>query len=122
MKKIALIFICAVMLFTVTGCSSTPKEAATNDARDLDYFKKAFIDAGYILEKESVPAYVLINAYDGILFNVGLDVVKIYQFKNEETYNQAVQNFAFIEKCPKNGLFIAESSSKDLLEFFSTIK
>ena len=92
-----------------------------NDSRDIEYFKNAF-EKTYTLKDIDKPAYAAINASDGIIFYIDNDVVKIYQYKDEEKYKKALEDFAFVKTLPKNGMFVAESSSNKLLEFFKEIK
>jgi len=104
----------------VTPQTDTTTETAS--AISLESFVKAFEDAGYEVTDKDIPAFQMIQAVDGVIFYIDGSPVKIYQYADEDAYKKAVEGFPMLEDMTKNGLFVAESSSQELLEFFSTIK
>lgn len=100
--------------FVFTGCSKPPELT-------LEHFQNVYVNAGYEVKESEKPSFTMVNAKDGVMFYVGTEVVKIYEFKNVSDLEKQRKEFPFLADLPSKGRFVAESSSKELLEFFTTI-
>lgn len=98
--------------------------------KTLDYFVEAFESAGYAVQDVGKPYYSMINALDGVIFNIGepgvdenATAVKIYQYKNKKDMEKAIKDFPMMEEWAINGLFIYEMhEDENIKEFFLSIE
>ena len=90
MKKLLIILITVMLMFTLTACGN--EEAGIEDNRTSEHFLQAFEDAGYELidmrEQEQPGIVQIIRAVDCVVFNLMLEgesiLVELWQFDNEE--------------------------------------
>jgi len=118
--KTVKIFLAAVLIGSLlTSCTNE------TDTRTFDDFLEAFAvaveQAGYTGEDDGSPAYQMIGAKDGVMAYFNGKVFKIYQYENEKAYKQALKDFPIVKSMTRNGLFVAESNSEELLEIFKSI-
>lgn len=122
MKKTIFFLLTALMVSLLTSCTNE------TDTRTFDDFLEAFNVAFGDLDDDddNKPFYSMIGAKDAVLVEffsgkVRGEVLKIYQYENEKIYKQASKDFPIVKYMAKNGLFVAESNSEELLEFFKGI-
>ena len=119
MKKhiltLVIIIFVIILAFTLTGCSNV------KDNRQLADFIDVYIQKGFSVDASQKPLFPLIGAIDGVIFYAGNSPVKIYQYKDEKSYNEALKQYPIIENFDKNGLFLLESSKEDIKEIFKSI-
>lgn len=113
MRKYIAIFLALILILSLAACSSGSK-----DDRTLETFKKAYTEAGVVLENEDVSLFEMIGAKDGILFYIDGQKVAIYEFKTEE----ALKDSALIANWPTNGRFSLETSNEEAITIFNGVK
>lgn len=127
-RKVAVCLIIAIMLVLSVGCNSntggaskeTGAKAEATDERSLDDFCQAYVDAGYMLD-QSQPAFELIGATDGTMFDVDDKVVKIYEYVSEKDLEAARKEYDLIADWPSNGKFLLETSNEKATEIFNSV-
>ena len=113
MKKYIAVLLAFVLTLSMAACSSGSK-----DKRTLETFKKAYTDAGMVLENEDVPLFKMIGAKDGILFYTDGQKVAVYEFETEK----ALKDSALISGWPANGRFALETSNAEAITVFNGVK
>ncbi|MBY9078309.1 hypothetical protein KIH86_17635 [Paenibacillus sp. HN-1] len=131
MKKFIMCLI-AVSMLAIAGCSSSGNEASD---LTMDKIIQAFNNSGEDVytgipseKKEGVdinkkPQYAAIKAKDGIMFNLGLSSVKIYEYKSSDDLKKAMDKYGDIfEGDSIKGRFLLETNNERAKEIFKSIK
>ncbi|MGZ9583101.1 hypothetical protein [Paenibacillus marinisediminis] len=117
MKRLTAMFCVALMVLALAACGG---EKADN--RTMDVFVKAFQDAGYEVDAGEKPLFDMIGATDGFMFNADNKVVKVYEFKDVKSMNDAQKkNEQLMAKWSANGKFMLETTSEKAAEVFKAI-
>ena len=75
------------------------------------------IDPGFTFD--SKPLFSMIGAVDGWMGYCNDEVVKIYEYSDDENYKEALETSSVIADWPKNGNFILETSNEDVIAVFT---
>ncbi|MEK4854787.1 hypothetical protein NST04_33465 [Paenibacillus sp. FSL H7-0756] len=131
MKKFwsGLLIVCLLLVFS--GCSSSNE----TDDLTMDKFIEAFNNSGEdissgmssdekdFVDKEKKPMYQMIGAKDGVIFDIGKDVVKLYEYESNAKIKKAVKSFdPLMEDWPIRGKFILETHNEKAIEIFNNVK
>lgn len=131
MKKFwsGLLIVCLLLVFS--GCS-TSNEA---DALTMDKFIEAFNNSGEeisskatsdakdIIDKENKPMYQMIGAADGVIFYLGNNPVKIYEYETVKKMKKAKDEFSpNMDDYPAKGRFVLETRNERAKEIFNSVK
>ncbi|NQX45348.1 hypothetical protein HQN87_08385 [Paenibacillus tritici] len=131
MKKFwsGLLIVCLLLVFS--GCSSS------NEADDLtmDKFIEAFNNSGEEIsstvpleenkgiDKNKKPKYEMIQANDGLIFYLGKNPVKIYEYETVEKLKKAKEKYSSImEDWSINGRFVLETKNERAKEIFNSVE
>ena len=128
MKKLLIVLISILLIFTLTACGN--EEVGIEDNRTLEHFVQAFRDAGYEIANVLGPfGPDPDGSIDSISFSImqnGTEVnaVIISQFDSEEALNRFYEDGKKTFNLTKNGLFImlAFFAKEDFDEFFIAIE
>lgn len=93
----------------------------STDVRTMEEFVQKFKDNGCDIDLNKKPLFAMIDAIDGVIFDIDNDVVKIYKYSNEENYNNAKNIYSFMETFEKNGLFVLETNNERAKQIFREI-
>ena len=118
--KTVKIFLATVLIGSLLTSCTNETDTRTFD-EFLDAFGTATEQARDGCDNDGEPAYEMIGAKDGVLLNCWGKVFKIYQYESEKAYKQALKDFPIVKSMAKNGLFVAESNSEELLAIFKSI-
>ena len=80
-----------------------------------------FKESGINVNLEEKPYFSMIGAKDGEMFYLDNSPVKLYEFKDEKSYKQALKNFSTLEQMPKKGLVVIDTNSSKALEIFNSL-
>ena len=136
MKKLLIILITVMLMFTLTACGNEEIEIGIEDSRTMEYFLQAFEDAGYELidiEEASLEVMQRTGAVNTVEFELMLKeerfTVVLRQFDNEDVLFQQYEHRAFLSEIGmgaviRNGMFLITMfpENQELLEFFITIR
>ena len=111
LKKTLLII--SIISLLIVGCG---KE---KDSRTLDDFTNLYKEAGYEVEMSDKPMYQLIYAKDAVMFYIGDDVVKIYEYDTKENMEKISkeEDTVFSNMCV-NGRFCMETTNDEYKSIF----
>ncbi len=119
-----------LLVFALAACSeempvseggSTSAVEQTPDY-SMDSFISAYEDAGATIDPERKPAYGMIGAVDGILFYNGSNPVKIYEYRTDEAYENALVNFPALAELNKKGNFVLDTNDERAKEIFNSVE
>ena len=87
MKKLLIVLISMLLIFTLTACGN--EEAGIEDNRTIEYFIQAFEDAGYEVRNLEFFGSGEEGRVDAVIFDIKLEdlseaIVTISHFYNEE--------------------------------------
>ena len=126
MKKLLLVLVSIMLMFTLTAC-----ETAEEDTRTIDHFHQAFEAAGYEILNPG-PMRSGGGDIDGIIFSILLDhndpnsdvAIIISQFDNEEALTREQRIGGGSPNIERNGMFLMliSPSGTELNEFFLAIE
>lgn len=114
MKRIRKIFIafCLIVILLLTSCGSENQNITITDIE----LAIQSVDPGFTFDEK--PLFQLIGAQDGWMgyaTHGSQIVVKVYQYKNESSYQEALKNYGeIIGNMPRVNGFILECSDKDI--------
>lgn len=116
-KKLLLMFMALVTCFTLMACGGEPEPQITID--DVTAAVQT-VDPDFVFDGK--PFYQMISADDGWIgyLYVGETryVVKVYQYLDDKTYEEAVEGFDIMEPWPKVGQFVLECDNPDVQAAF----
>ncbi|MEK3867685.1 hypothetical protein MHH60_29905 [Paenibacillus sp. FSL H7-0716] len=131
MKKVwsGLFIVCLVLVFA--GCSSSKEddnltmdkfiEAFNNSGEDINHDVDSGVEKG--IKKEKKPKYEMIDAKDGVIFNIANNTVKIYEYESNSKAKKAVEKYASIMgDWPVKGNFVLETNNQKAKEIFNSVK
>lgn len=116
MKKFTFILIASLLFLTGCGNKTRPSDFGFT----LNTAVRAFYDAGADINEDQRPLYELVNARDGAIFYFENDLVRIYEFENEEAYEKGVKELTILGTFPKRELLVIETKSEAAIEIFET--
>lgn len=109
-RKILAMCITLLMLVTLlSGCGGK---------FTLEKAIKQYQNYGVDISTQQKPYYKLIGAKDGVMFYMGGDVVKLYEFNSEAAYQKGLKILKEMKKYPKRDLVVLETNSKAAKEVF----
>ena len=110
--------ISAVLLifFLLTGCSQKiyPSDFGFTLRSALRLFEEQGIDTN----PAERPLFETINARNGAIFYVDEELVRIYEFTNEEDFKKGVKDLTILRTFPKRELLVIETLSEKAIEIF----
>lgn len=115
MKKFLLIFLGAA-LFVMTACANETKPL--ENGFNLQSAIRAFQKEGIEIDFEKRPLYELVNARDGVIFYYDDEVVRLYEFENETTYQKGIDHLSILQIFPKRELVVIETHSQKAIDLF----
>lgn len=134
-KFFSICLITIVMCLCLTGCGkkeSSKSADSSNTTQTLSTTVKTeltirdvlaeFENQGITVTLESKPYYTLIEANDGEMFYLDNDVVKLYEYKSIEDYNNAFEKYLSLQNMPHKGLVVLDTNSQTALNIFENIK
>ena len=110
-KRIIAVFVIVSIFLTACSSKFTLEKA-------IEQYEKYGVD---VSEKQK-PYYQMIGAKDGVMFYMGGDVVKIYEFASEADYQKGIKILKAMKKYPKKDLVVLDTDSKGAKEVFKKIK
>jgi len=66
--------------------------------------------------------YQMVGASDGVMFEIEGSVVKIYEFKSEEDYQEQKEKYDLIKDMPVKGRFVLDTNNSKAIEIFNKIE
>ncbi|WP_438497171.1 hypothetical protein [Paenibacillus sp. IHBB 3054] len=131
MKKFwsGLFIVCLMLVFA--SCSSSKEadnlsmdkfiEAFNNSGEDINHDVDSGVEKG--VDKEKKPMYEMIDAKDGVIFNIGNKTVKIYEYESNAKAKKAVEKYdSIMEDWPVKGNFVLETNNEKAEEIFNSVK
>ena len=82
---------------------------------------KKYKEKGIKAEKET-PSYEAIFAKNGVIFYIGDEPVKIYEFENEEMFEAGSEALAGLRDMPRKGLLVLETANERAIEIFNELR
>ena len=131
MKKLLVVLIAVMLMFTLTACGN--EEVRIEDNRTLEHFVQAFEDAGFEV-RNAEPIGVGTGQVDNVMFEIMLEdieaIIGISQFDNEEALARYYRNGGGTPNIATNGLFAMRSIFErdtarlraEINEFFTAIE
>ncbi|MBO9600179.1 MAG: hypothetical protein J7559_20460 [Cohnella sp.] len=113
------------MVAAETPAAGSPSaDAATaKEIEKLEDLIKVFTDAGVEVDPNEQPLFQLIGAQNGVMFYMEDNkVVKIYEYKDTDSLEEAVKQFEMAKDWPTNGRFLLETTSDKAKELFAGSK
>ena len=117
MKKLLLVLISILLIFTLTACGGNDEVVRPT----LEDAINAFVAAGIEVDPDEKPFYQELRASDAVMFEIGVHVVRIYEYVDIDTLNQAIVDFEFMQDYPVNGLLVLETTSQQAIEIFESL-
>lgn len=103
--------------------SPAAETATTTAIESLDDLIKVFTDAGIEVDPSEQPLFQMIGAQNGVIFYMEDNkVVKIYEYKDADSLEEAVKQFEMAKDWPANGRFLLETTSDKAKELFAGAK
>jgi len=111
---------------SITNESSMRKESNKTKERSssmtMDDVLNTFRDNGITVELKDKPLYQMVGASDGVMFEIEGSVVKIYEFKSEEDYQEQKEKYDLIKDMPVKGRFVLDTNNSKAIEIFNKIE
>lgn len=119
MKKFCSLSILLICLLLLSACgNSSGKNISIGDIEAALQEK----DQSFAFDTEEKPMYQLIGAADGwIGYFEGTHPVKVYQFKDNASYKEALKQYDMMEPWPVVGNFVLETTSPTVEEIFQSL-
>lgn len=114
----------SVVAAETPAAGSPSADAATaKEIEKLEDLIKVFTDAGVEVDPNEQPLFQLIGAQNGVMFYMEDNkVVKIYEYKDTDSLEEAVKQFEMAKDWPTNGRFLLETTSDKAKELFAGSK
>jgi len=111
---------------SITNESSMRKESNKTKERSssmtMDDVLNTFRDNGITVELKDKLLYQMVGASDGVMFEIEGSVVKIYEFKSEEDYQEQKEKYDLIKDMPVKGRFVLDTNNSKAIEIFNKIE
>lgn len=119
LKKFCSLSILLICLLLLSACgNSSGKNISIGDIEAALQEK----DQSFAFDTEEKPMYQLIGAADGwIGYFEGTHPVKVYQFKDNASYKEALKQYDMMEPWPVVGNFVLETTSPTVEEIFQSL-
>ncbi|AIQ45622.1 hypothetical protein R70723_06725 [Paenibacillus sp. FSL R7-0273] len=130
MKKFwsGLLIICLLLVFS--GCSSNEAdnltmdkfiEAFNNSGEDVNHDVDSGVEKG--INREKKPKYEMIDAKDGIIFNIGTNTVKLYEYETNAKAKKAIEKYnSIMQDWPVKGKIVLETNNAKAKEIFNSVE
>lgn len=113
-------YVVFVLFFLLAGCGN--KVRPSDFGFTLNVALRAFHEAGADINEDKRPLYELVNARDGAIFYFENELVRIYEFEDEEAYEKGVKDLTILGTFPKRELLVIETQSEKAIEIFETFE
>ena len=114
-KSLISILLSIVIVVSLVGCSSK------KDERTMDDFIKAFSNEGIKVDEEMTTLYQIIGASNGVNF-ISDDKIAVYEYNSVKELEKLKKSNGLIKKWESNGRFLLESTNKEAIDIFNSVK